>query len=259
MKRLTVKLRNNDQSMIIPLKGINNLSGYDDDVLVTIDSETTDSINPGDDAETRRLLPAVTNPIQFQFWRSSSSSYVNLVAPDEFSGTSDYNTQGAKNSFYVVQFYDTTRDESNSKKHTGYYNGFDFAKTNLVSSYSFSPDNEFSNLYVSQKLLDGLSGATKDFYIKFLFYSAKSGKFYSFFNQNTPSITTQDKMYHKITIDPNMLNYTFNPNYSPLLLRELRNPSYDTFINNTVQSIPVQKPVYPSGNTFDNTGHYITV
>ena len=259
MKRLTIKLRENDQTMIVPLKGINNLSGYDDDVLATSSIETTDSINVGDDAETRRLLPAVTNSIQFQFWETTSNSFVNLVAPDEFSGSTDFNTSAAKNSFYVIQLYDTFKDESNSKKHTGYYNGFDFAKTNLVSSYNFSPDNEFSNLYVSQKVLDGLSGLTRDFYIKFLFYSAKSGKFYSFINQNTPSVITQEKMYHKITINPNLLNYTFNPNYSPLLLRELRNPAYDTFINNTVQSIPVEKPVYPSGNTFENTGNYITV
>jgi hypothetical protein len=259
MKRLTIKLRDNDQSMIIPLKGINNLSGYDDDVLATSSLETAESINIGDDAETRRLLPSTTYPIQFQFWRTSSSSFVNLVAPDEFTGSTDFNTAGAKNSFFVIQLYDTFRDESNSKKHTGYYNGFDFAKTNLVSSYSFSAENEFSNLYVSQKVLDGLSGLTKDFYVKFLFYCAKSGKFYSFFNQNTPAVTTQEKIFHKITIDPNMLSYSFNPNYSPILLRELRNPAFDTFINNTVQSISVEKPIYPSGNTFDNSGTYITI
>lgn len=258
MKRLKFKLYDNDQNLIIPLKGINNLSGYDDDLLSMTTIETEESINIGNDAETRRLFPAVTNQIMFEFWRSSSNSFVNLVAPDEFS-SNDYNTAGAKNSFYVIQLYDTFRDESNSKKHTGYYNGFDFAKSNLVSTYTFSPDNEFSNLYVAQNVLDSLSGITKDFYIKFLFYSGKSGKFYSFFNQNTPSVTTQEMMYHKITINPNTLTYSFNPNYSPLLLRELRNPAYNTFINNTVQSIPVEKPVYPSGNTFKNDGEYIIV
>lgn len=259
MKRLKIKIQNNDQSMILPLKGINNLSGYDDDLLTTSVVETNKSINAGNDAETRRLLPTSSKTIQFQFWKNTTSSYVNVVAPNEFTGSTDYNTKAAKNSFFIVQLFDTFRDESNSKKHTGYYNGFDFAKTNLVSNYTYSADVEFSNLYIAQNILDGLSGMTKDFYLKFLFYSAKSGKFYSFFNQNAPAVTTQEMMYHKITIDPNNLNYSFNPNYSTLILRELRNPAYDTFINNTVQSIPVEKPNYPSGNTFDNSGNYISV
>lgn len=259
MKRLTLKIQNNDQNMIFPLKGINNLSGYDDDLLSTTSVETDKSINVTEDAETRRVLPISSKPIQFQFWKSSTNSFVNQVAPDEFTGTTDYNTVAAKNSFYVVQLYDSFRDESNSKKHTGYYNGFDFAKSNLFSTYTYSADVEFSNLYIGQNVLDGLSGMTKDFYLKFLFYSAKSGKFYSFFNQNTPSVTTQEMLYYKITINPNNLNYSFNPNYGTIILRELRNPVYDTFINNTVQSIPVEKPIYPSGNTFDNTGHYVSI
>lgn len=259
MKRFIIKIQDNDQSMIVPLKGVNNLAGYDDDVLSTITTETDKSINIGDDEETRRLLPTSSKPIQFQFWKNATSTYVNNVAPNEFTGSSEYNTAAAKNSFYLIQVYDSFKDESNSKKHTGYYNGFDFAKNNLVSDYTYSADVEFSNLYISQKVLDGLSGLTKDFYVKFLFYSGKSGKFYSFFNQNTPTLTTQEKIYYKITIDPNNLNYSFNPNYGTILLRELRNPEYDTFINNTVQSIPVEKPNFPTGNTFTNNGIYESI
>jgi hypothetical protein len=258
MKKISIRLTDNDQSIMIPLKGIGNLLGYDDDVTKAVEDETDTSINDVTDAETRRILPSASAIIQFQFWNGTIYTS-NKVAPLEFTGFTDYNTVAAKNSFYVIQLFDSFRDEVQSKKHTGYYNGFDFAKSNLVASYTFNADNEFSNLYVAQSVLDSMSGTSRDFYIKFLFYSAKSGKFYSFFNQNAPAVTTQEKLYHKININPNTLQYSFVPVYTPIVLRELLNPVYDSFVNATVQSIPVEKPNYPSGNTFDNSGSYITI
>lgn len=257
MKRISLKIQNNDQSMIIPIKGIGNLLGYDDDVSAALTNETESSINEGNDSETRRILPEGNRSITFEFW--NGSGYVNLVAPLELTGSTAFNTAGAKNSFYIIQLFDSFRDEIQSKKHTGYYNGFDFAKTNLNSIYSYNGDFEFTNLYVSQFLLDSMSGLTTSFYLKFLFYCAKSGKFYSFFNQNAPTVTTQEKLYYKINIDPNSLRYSFDPDYSNLILRELRNPAYETFVNNTIQSIPIEKPVYPTGNTFNNSGNYVQI
>lgn len=259
MKRISLKLTNNDQSMMIPIRGIGNLLGYDDDVTKAIEGETDSSINDVTDAETRRILPATSPGLTFYFWNSTLNTYQTKVAPDEFTGTTDYNTVAAKNSFYVIQVFDSFRDEVQSKKHTGYFNGFDFAKTNLNSIYTLTEDNEFSNLYIAQSVLDSITGTTGGiFYLKFLFYCAKSGTFYSFSASTGSQLTSQENMYRRIIIDPLTLRWTLNP-AGGLVFREIRNPAYSTFVNDTVQSIPVEKPIYPSGNTFDNTGNYITI
>jgi hypothetical protein len=257
MKKYQLKIGVNDKNLMVPAVKIGNLLGYDDDVSTLVSDETNSSINKEVDGEVRRILPLTTKQIQFRFW--NGASYVTFVAPTEFpSPFTDFNTNAAKKSFYIIQLFDTFKDEVQSKKHTGYLNGYDFAKSNLTSIYTFSSDMEFSNLYVPQSVLDGMSGVTTDFYIKFLFYSAKSGTFYSFFNNNISS-TTQEKLYHKISINPNTLRYSFSPDVAIIELNELLNANYKSFINNTVDSIPVEKPNFPAGNTFTNDGEYISV
>lgn len=257
MKRITLKLQNNDQNINIPINGINNLLGYDDAITSLVSDETDTSINDSVDGEVRRILPSFSRTFNFQFW--NGSTYVSQVAPLEFS-SSEFSGQTARSSFYIIQVFDSAKEEIQNKKHTGYYNGYDFAKTNLVSSYSYNENIEFSNLYLPQSFLDSKTGNTIVAYIKFLFYSAKSGKFYLFYNNNDPSLTTQDKLYYQISIDKSTFKYTLNPSYgaSTITPRELRNTTYTNFINQTVSSFPVAKPTYPNGNTFTNDGNYTT-
>lgn len=256
MKRYTIKLGNNDSKIILPAIKIDNLLGYDDDVSALVNTETDKSINSEVDAEVRRIIPFTSKQIEFRFW--NGSSYVSKVAPLEFTNSSDFNTAAAKNSFYIIQLFDTFRDEVQSKKHTGFYNGFDFAKTSLNSIYNFTSDIEFSNLYVSQSLLNSMNGQPTEFFIRFFFYCAKSGKIYTFYNDSVSS-NAQDKLYHRIVISPTNLEYYFAPDVTLIRLNELLNPNYSTFINNTVESIPVEQPNFPAGNTFTNDGNYIEV
>lgn len=259
MKRIAIKLTNNNQNIMIPVGGIGNLLGYDDDITSLVEGETVTSINDVSDAETRRILPNTSASLIFYFWNKTLNVYQTKIAPNEFTGTTDYNTAAAKNSFYTIQVFDSFKDEVQSKKHTGYFNGFDFAKTSLNSVYNLNADREFSNLYIEQSVLNSITASTGGtFYIKFLFYSAKSGVFYSFSASTGSELTSQENMYRKITIDPLTLRWSLNP-AGDLVFREIRNSSYESFINATVQSVTVEKPIYPSGNTFDNTGNYITI
>jgi hypothetical protein len=253
MKRITLKITNNDQAINLPIVSVNNGLGYDDDVKSLISDETDNSINSVTDGEVRRILPDTSRTIQFQFW--NGSTYVTQVSPLDFT-SSQYSGQTARNSFYVIQVFNTSKEETQTKKHTGYFNGYDFAKTNLTSIYSFNEANEFSNLYLTQEFLDTTTGLTIDAYVKFLFYSAKSGKFHPFFNFNDPAVVTQDKLYHKITINKTTLRYSFTVN--PIILRELNNTNYISLINETVSSLTVAKTTYPTGNTFTQNGSYIT-
>jgi len=251
MNRYKIKLDGlTDQNITISIKGSGNLLGYDDDVLSLVEDQTVDSINNVSDAEVRRFVPAADYSIQFQFW--NGFSYVTSVAPLEFAPT-DYTTAAAKNSFYVIQVFNSYRDEVNTKLHTGYFNGYDFTKTSLFSSYQYTSSMEFSNLYLPQEFLESLTGNTV--YVKMLFYSAKSGKFYSFTNDNI-GVTTQEKMYQAFTLDPVNMTYTLSP--TPMVFKELLNSAYDQFINDPTASFNIEKTNYPSGNTFTIDGNYIT-
>lgn len=254
MRKLTIKLGTVDNTLTIPIGGANNLLGYDDSLEALIENETSASVNDVSDLETRRILPLNNANIQFYFW--NGFTYVNTVAPMEFAASA-YSTTAAKTSFYVVQLFDNFNDENQKKLHTGYYNGFDFARNSLSANYQYNSTIEFSNFYLSESYLDSLTGITK-VYAKFIFYSAKSGKFYPFFNYNDHTLNTQQQLYHTILLNPSARTYSFASNYNPIVVRELVNAQYSAFINNTVSSFSLKKPVYPSGNTFTNDGVYIT-
>jgi hypothetical protein len=261
--KLQIKLGSNDNKFSIPLISRNNMLGYDDNVQNIVNAETNKAINTVSDGEVRRVSIMNTYGVTFNFW--NGSSYVPEVAPLEFTSINSGSTE-LKSSFYIIQLYDTFVGSTQTKYHTGYYNGYEFTASatplNSIYTNALSSESEFSDLYLSQNLLESITGATKDYYVKFSFYSGKSGKFYSFYNQANSSLTTEEKLYNKITVIPynntnvNSLKYSFN--VGSLVLNELRNADYNTLINNTVPSFPVQKTTYPTGNTFTNDGIYIT-
>lgn len=254
MRKITIQLGTVDNTITLPMVSVGNLLGYDDSLEALIENETSVSVNDVTDLETRRILPQNSSNIQFYFW--NGFGYVNQVAPIEFPPTA-FTTTAAKNSFYIIQLFDSFNDENQKKLHTGYYNGFDFARTSLNANYQYNSNIEFSNIYLNETYLSSLTGITT-IYAKFLFYSANSGKFYPFFNYNDHTLNTQQQLYHTILLNPSARTYTFVNNYNLIVVRELVNAQYSAFINNTVSSFSLKKPVYPSGNTFTTDGTYIT-
>lgn len=253
--KLQIRLTPEDNIISIPITSRNNMLGYDDDIESLVNVETNNSINNVSDAETRRVLPANIYNATFRFW--NGSSYVTNIAPLEFTNADIGSTQLSA-SFFIIQLYDSFSANTQTKYHTGYFNGYDFNQSLTSSFPSLIKDTvEFSNLYLSQELLDSMSGITTDFYVKFTFYSGKSGKFYSFSktNPNLSQLSSEDLIYNKITVNPVTLTYTFAQ--APDVYEIINNPAYDTLVNNTVPSFPVQKPTYPSGNTFTTDGTYI--
>ena len=93
--------------------------------------------------------------------------------------------------------------------------------------------------------------------MKLNFYSAKSGKVYPFFNLANNAITTEEKMYFKLLLNQTTMEYSFVQSGATITAREIVNPSYFNLINSTVQSVPLEIPVYPTGNTFTENGIYI--
>jgi hypothetical protein len=256
--KMQIKLSPNDKMLTIPIVGRNNLLGYDDNVESIVNSQSNNAINNVSDGEVRRFKPSDPYSIQFQFFNGFTYS---TQLPPEFS-VNDLGTNAINGSFYLIQLYNTFDGNTQKKYHTGYFNGYDFGTSNINTNYTYNSDLEFTNLYLSQDLINSLIGSTTfyfDFYVRFSFYSAKSGKFYSFSNENQPSVTTEQKLYHKVLINTLTFTYTFNPTYSPIILKEIINADYNTLINNTANSVNIEKPAYPNGNTFTEDGTYITV
>lgn len=257
--KLQIKLSTNDKNIRIPAIGRNNMLGYDDNVESLVNSNTVQSINNVSDAEVRRFKPQTNFRLKFLFF--NGSSFVDDLAPTEFTN-SDLGTTALGLSFYLIQLYNSFDGNTQKKYHTGYFNGYDFNK--LDANYLFYYDSptqynhEFTNIYLPQDLIDSMSGQSTYFYVRFSFYSGKSGKIYSFNNDDLSS-TTEEKLYKKILINPTTFTYTFSPIFTPMSFKEITNAAYNTLINNTANSVNVEKPVYPNGNTFTTDGTYTTV
>ena len=245
--KITIKANSNDKTFNIPITSTNNMLGSDDSVESLVNGETNNSINNVFDLEVRRILPISGNQIEFRFY--DGFSYVATLPPAEFT-SDDIGTTALNNSFFVLQLFDTFSGNTQTKYHTGYLSGYNFES--ITSIYDFNSDMEFSNLYITQDLLKSMSGVSKNFYMKFLFYSGKSGKFYSFFNRYD-TVETERKMYGSITINPTTLKYSYN---SILSFDELLKPAFNAFIDSTIPTVRIEKPTYPLGNTFTSDGNY---
>lgn len=254
--KIQIKISDNDKNIQIPITGINNLLGYDDNIQSIVNGETDTSINSTSDLEVRRFKQSSGITITFYFW--DGSNFINELAPLDFAANSIGATSNqAKNSFYLIQIFDTYDEAIQKKLHTGYFNGYDFLTraTDLETTYTFSNTSEFLDLYINNKFLENLTGSTVNVYAKYLFYSGQSSKFYPFYPFSYQDTANKEEdIYQKIVLNLN----NFNFNTSSFDVREITNPDYSTLINNTVSSIPVEKPKYPNGNTFTEDGNYIT-
>lgn len=256
--KLKIKLSNNDKNIIIPIGGVNNLLGYDDDVASLVENKTTTSINGVSDLEVKRFGSLFANPatfdINFFFW--NGFGFTIFLAPLDFAANGlTSSSDEARNSFYIIQIFDTFDEATQTKLHTGYFNGYDFTErstSGLSTVYKVNNDlTEFLNLYINNSFLEG-KVSPLDVYAKFFFYSAQSGKFYPFASISTP--TKQEDIYVKLSLNLNINSYTFSG--SNINLFEITNPAYATSINDTATSLPVQKTSYPTGNTFTVDGNY---
>lgn len=260
--KFTIIKSSNDKKLVIPFGGVNNLLGYDDDMERLVSNETDNSINNETDLEVRRFK-SLSNDFDmlFYFWNGvlyqNPSSQTSLAPLDFAANGLDEKSNEVRNSFYVIQIFDSFDEDTQTKLHTGYFNGYDYIlrspSSGLSTNYVIDNDSEFLSLYIQNNFLEGKSGLVT-LYAKFYFYSAQSSKFYPFSYIQTP--TTVQDIYIPITFDLNTYTYTY-PTSSIISFYEITNPAYATLVNDTVDSIPVQQTKYPSGNTFTSDGIYI--
>ena len=247
-----------DQQINISFSENVGLSGLQEDIDKYIEDETGLSVNDRQDAETFRYLPIGTDMLEIYFYNGStySNTYTHAGFTNEEIASRD---EVIQRSFYLMQVYDSTSTQNQTLLHTGYYNGYNFINENDTNTeYTYSAEEEFTNLYIPQWFIEQISGQTTTLYGKISFYNAKTGKL-QLFSHATVGIgarkepTTDEDLYFELEFIPSGFTYNVDTIYG----YELQNADYIDKINETIDSFDNQKPTYPTGNTFLNTGQYI--
>jgi hypothetical protein len=238
-------------------------SGLQEDIDNYVEEQTGLSINDVDDGETFRYLPDGSESMRIYWF--SGGSYSSKDNGYEYAGFTTGETSSRSEvilrSFYIMQVYDSTSTQNQTLLHTGYFNGYNFLNINSGQTlYTFDAEEEYTNLYIPQWFIESVSGQTTTLYGKVSFYNAKTGKLQLFSHGVTPGFvpsrkppTVDEDYYFEIELIPSGLTY----NVGTIWGYELQNTDYIDKINNTVSSFSNQKPTYPTGNTFINTGRYI--
>jgi hypothetical protein len=244
------------------------LTGYQQEIdNLTIDTED-ELINPVNDTEVRRFNSTIQNNLSFYFHLDSainemannvdSISFINAgFTQDEI----DFNRDTIRNSFFILDFYDTYNPNTQIKIFTTYLTKI--LANNNTANYlvGTSPlinflkiKNQFNYWYVPQSYID-LSNVYATGYIKFSFYNAKYGKIQLFYNRDNQALKTPEKLYFKAILNLTSRTWSFSTTSSPNInAYELYNSStYTNKINNTVSDFNNLKQNYPTGNTFNST------
>lgn len=251
----TTKFTGVDIKIKINLDSTNNLGGLQQAINDYIERETGLSINPVTDGETFRYKNANGN-INFDFDFKRASNYSSLYTfagfiPAEVNSKADVFT----NSFFIMQIYDSMVSENQTLLHNSYYNGYSFESDRAEFTLPFT--NEFMNLYIPEWFINENEGETIDVFAKFLFYNAKTGKLQIFYNKDRSTNTTEEKIYHDLTITK--IDKTYEMSTININGKEFGNQEYIDKINESLDSFDNEAPVFPDGKQFNNDGTYTEV
>jgi len=254
-QKIQISTADADANIKINLKSEYMLGGLTEDIDNLVTEQTVENINNGVDAEKLRFTPlGMSNFMSAKFYSTGSSTYVTSVAPNEFTAST---STAFLNSLYVYKIFDSTIENEQNLLHTGYLNGFNF---NGLSSaaYKWNGNYEYGDIHIPNFFIESITGTTFKAYMKMNFYSAKSGIVYPFSRViPTGNTLNESDLYQELTFTGSTKKYVFTG--TTFTFYEITNPAYVEIINDSVDSISVEKPTYPSGNTFTIDGEYVTV
>jgi hypothetical protein len=269
-----IKFNNLDLNLKFSLDSGMSLTGYQQEINnSTIDTED-ELINPVNDIEVRRFNSTIQNNLSFYFHLDNaineitnnvdSNSFINAgFIQDEI----DFNRDTIRNSFFILDFYDSYNPNTQTKIFTTYLTKI--LANNNTANYlvGTSPlinllgiKNQFNYWYIPQSYINSFNLYASG-YIKFSFYNAKFGKIQLFYNRDNQALKTPEKLYFKAILNLISKTWSFSTASSPNInAYELYNSSaYTNRINNTAPDFNNLKQNYPTGNTFISTnGSYVT-
>ena len=252
----TIKFNNLDMNLKFNLGSNIDLTGYQQEIdNSTIDTED-ELINPVNDTEVRRFKNSVQNNLSFYFIlkNTNNSLFTNAgFTQDEI----DFNRDTIRNSFFILDFYDTYDTNTQTKIFTTYLtkilgNGNTANYVLDITNHS----NQFSYWYIPQSYINLYTTG----YVKFSFFNAKFGVIQLFYNLDNQALKTPEKMYFKAALNLTTMTWSLTLAYPPNINAvELYGSSYASKINNALSDFNNMKQNYPAGNAFDSTnGSYTT-
>lgn len=254
-QKVKLSTTGDDTNILIDFTSEYKLGGMSEDIEKLIEEQTALSINSSDDGEKTRFMPSASASMVVNFYSNLFSTYLPNVAPNEFTSL-DVKTLSFINSFYAYSIFDSTNENVQILLHSGYINGSNF--NGYSSVYGWNTKLEYSDIHIPNSFLATLTTSTFSAYMKVSFYSGKSAKVYPFSKANpvTTSPFSESSIYCQLTFDVNTKKYAIS---TPFTFYEITNPTYVSVVNQSVESIAVEKPTYPTGNTFTLDGKYINV
>ena len=245
------------------------LVDYQQEIDEITEETKEELINPVIDNEMRRFhyknsLGATT--LKFYFTNALGTVFNNSLALNGagFSPTEIIsNDNKLRNSFFILDYYDSFDDNTQTKIFTNYLtqilNGIDNRPEYRIYNDTV---NQFYNWNIPKSYLNKQTGDTVIGYVKFSFYSAKDGKLSLFYNKENQSLLTPEKMYFKTTLSLDTMEWQmdFYQSTSDVLAYEVSpQNAYVNRVNDTFNNFENEKQNYPTGNTFQSTdGSYTT-
>jgi len=248
MDRYKVKYKiGNTLSFSINLKmGDIDLTDLKEAIDDELNGEKDNSINSITSGDVVRYRPALaSSTLTFLF--NGIATYISAgFTSDEITSQSAVFT----NSNYVFQVYDSYDSTNQTLLHTGYLNGFSLTGTSSVHTLSLNMESFF--VYLSESYLETITASTFTLYFRILYYNAKTGTLIPF-TQNSTLLNSELQLYFPFLFTKTTKRYDFP---SSVTFKQLPTSQYTDIVNQTVQSVNLQKPVYPVGNTFTVEGDY---
>lgn len=229
-----------------------DFTGYQQEIDSITEETKQELINPIQDFEISKFKYGDTTGLRFYFLNSSNTTHSNTYINAGFSSTEIADKADVvRNSFYILDFYDTyinniqTRIFTNYQTQIGTTPYFQF----YGSQYYQMTHNNVPKWFLDEQYVDPIQ-----IYVKFSFYNAKDGKLLLFYNNSINDITNPENMYFKANLHPYTKTWNFLSSVNAYELNP--NTEYVQRNNETFQNFENKKQNYPSGNLFKDDGTY---
>jgi len=260
-----IKYVGKGMNITFPISGTEEYLGYQQEIDNFTQIKSAESINDVTDHEVVRyeIEPSDNRIITFNFFDGNQSwkpEYVTAgFTEEEVSG----GTLNYLNSFYILDFFDTTKATNQTKLYTTYLtklNRYNVVNKNDLdrinyneSEYKFNKNFQLTYLNLPNWYDSSIA------YLRISFYNAKTGILSVFFNDDNKNYKTSEKMYFIVVYDKTNRTYQINTNSNTgsnpkIVATELvESTDYLERYNKTFDNFDNISQNYPKGDVFNTS------
>lgn len=247
------RLVGRDTNIKINLSNVDNLNGFQQNINNYVDIQTELAINPVVDGEKERFIfefPNIAVELIANFNRRiSGSGRVSDYAISGIFTEGEITTRSEviRNSFYVIQLFDSVSTENQTLLHNSYIPILNSLISDTSSNGLFNTGLEYSFFYLSKSFLNNIG--SNQLYARFLFFNAKTGQLIPFYNANRENNSSYEKLYYDVFFNRNSNTYDWGNR--TITINEFSPSDYTNKIDNTLDSANNESPRFPNGNQFN--------